>query len=163
MDSRKTERNAQEDDPSINLDKYVQYFLAAIVNKLARISTKTYNAEFGIGVGEWYVMALLASESDISATRICEVGGFDKAVVSRSVNSLAGKGYIVSKSVKNHNRKRLIRLTESGRELHNKIMDIALAREERLLEGLYPEDRAQLLRYLRIMNANASDISGDTG
>ena len=143
---------------AIDLDRYVPYLLAAVANRLARISVKQYGDAFGVGLNEWGCLALLAREADIPATRICEVGGFDKALVSRSLSSLEARGYVTSVPVAYHNRKRLLRLTDSGRALHDQIMAIALPREERLLGGLSPAEREAFIAMLQKVHSNAVEI-----
>jgi len=147
-----------EDGGSIVLDRYVQFFIGAISNKLLRISTKVYAEKFGVTLNDWRTMAMLAVESDITATRICEVIGFDKAAVSRSIRSLEERGYLTTRPVDTHNRARLVALTTGGRAVHDAIMEMALAREDRLLDGLTDPERLQLLKALRRMYQNAGTI-----
>jgi len=149
-----------EDAPgkAITLTNYVPFLLSKLHNTNARISTLQYSTQFGLGLSEWSCLGLLASESNISATRICEVGGFDRAIVSRSVNALIEKGYVTAKPVANHNRKRLLCMTPQGRQVHDQIMELALAREAKLLTGLDAKEREQLLHTLRTLLRNALDL-----
>lgn len=144
----------------IDLSDYVPYFLRATANKLSQASSAEYG-KFGIGLNEWSCLALLAREPHISASRISEVSGFDKAVISRSVNSLENKGLVVVELAPNHNRKKAICLSEAGRLAHDEIMAIALARQKILLTGISADERAQLLRFMRLMHANVLSMLSD--
>jgi DNA-binding MarR family transcriptional regulator len=149
-------------DGDLNLGDFVPYYVRVIANRLAQAASRTYSSKYGIGLTEWICLAVLAREQEISASRICEISGFDKGLISRSVNALEDKGFVQSKPVATHNRKRLIRFTPAGRELYLQIGELALRREEALLEGLSGQDRFALLGYLRIMQRNANNlVSGD--
>lgn len=148
---------------TLDLSGYVPFFVRAIANKLSRASTVRYNKEFGIGLGEWSCLALLALEPDIPATRIAEVSGFDKAAISRSLRILEDRGFVQTRGVANHNRKKLVRLTPEGNVLYRKIARIAAERENKLLEGLSEAERALLIRMLRAMDVNAAQIMATEG
>lgn len=153
--SREAELSQQN---TLNLQGYVPYFIRAIANKLAQAATRQYGERFGIGLNEWACLALLAREPEITAGRISEVGGYDKAVISRSISALVAKGYVSAEATTDHNRKRILRLTATGRKLHSKILALALARESKLLEGVSAADRKKLLATLRVLHANAQKL-----
>ena len=139
----------------LDLDDFVPFYIRAIANRLAQAASRLYSAKFGIGLTEWSCLAALAKEEEISASRICAISGFDKGLISRGLGALEAKGFIESRPVRDHNRKRLIRFTPAGRALYAEIRQLALVREERLLAGLSARDRSALLASLRIMHGNA--------
>ena len=145
----------------LELDDFVPYYVRAIANRLAQAASRLYQRKFGIGLTEWSCLSTLGKEEEISASRICEMSGYDKGLISRGLGSLEAKGFIESRPVEDHNRKRLIRFTSAGRALYDEIRELALIREQRLLEGLSPEGRAALLDSLRIMQRNATKLAAD--
>ena len=145
----------------LELDDFVPYYVRAIANRLAQAASRLYQRKFGIGLTEWSCLSTLAKEEEISASRICEMSGFDKGLISRGLGSLEAKGFIQTRPVEDHNRKRLIRFTPAGRLLYVEIRELALIREQRLLEGLSPEGRAALLDSLRIMQRNATNLAAE--
>jgi DNA-binding MarR family transcriptional regulator len=145
----------------LELDDFVPYYVRAIANRLAQAASRLYNRKFGIGLTEWSCLSTLAKEEEISASRICEMSGFDKGLISRGLGSLESKGLIQSRPVKDHNRKRLIRFTPAGRALYLEIRELALMREQRLLEGLSSPERAALLAALRVMQRNATRLAAE--
>ena len=159
MQSETQNGGAGADGTILDLDSYVPFYMRAIANRLGQAASRRYNDEFGIGLNEWSCLALLAMEEDVSATRISEVSGFDKAVISRSINSLESKGYVTTKGVEDHNRRRLIKLTPAGREVYSKIRRLALMRQERLLRGMSEKKRAVLLESLRLMHRYAASLA----
>jgi DNA-binding MarR family transcriptional regulator len=147
----------------LELDDFVPFYMRAIANRLAQAASRFYSEKFGIGLTEWSCLAALAKEKHISASRICEISGFDKGLISRGLGALEAKGYIESRPVPEHNRKRLIDLTPTGLALYREIRHFALDREERLLAGLSPQQRAQLIEMLRTMHRNAIGLVADNG
>ena len=147
--------------PVLELDDFVPYYVRVIANRLAQAASRLYQRKFGIGLTEWSCLSTLGKEEQISASRICEMSGFDKALVSRGLGSLEAKGFIQSRAVADHNRKRLIRFTPAGRTLYEEIRELALVREQRLLEGLSRPERSALLASLRIMQRNATALAAE--
>jgi DNA-binding MarR family transcriptional regulator len=155
------QRETGTDAAVLELDDFVPYYVRAIANRLAQAASRLYNRKFGIGLTEWSCLSTLAKEEEISASRICEMSGFDKGLISRGLSSLEAKGFIQSRPVKDHNRKRLIRFTPAGRALYLEVLELALIREERLLEGLSLQQRAALLTALRVMQGNATRLAAE--
>jgi DNA-binding MarR family transcriptional regulator len=94
------------------------------------------------------MMALLAAEPWVVASHICNSTGLDKAAASRSVRSLQELGLIDITPDRQDQRKQLIALTSKGVALHDRIVELAVAREQALLEGLSEAERKTLLRLL---------------
>lgn len=106
-------------------------------------------------------MALLAVEPWITAGRICEVIGLDKAGVSRSVRFLLDKGYVETRYRDNNNRRQFIALTCAGIDLHDQIARVASTREEQLLTGFSAEERALAVRLLTRMHENLPHVGDE--
>ncbi len=149
--SRRTDR---AEGPVLDLDHYVPFFLTAISNKWSRSSSRIYLRDFGVGVIDWRVMSMLAVEPDITAQRVCQVIGLDKGAVSRSLQALERQGLIAG----NAERRRKVALTLAGRALHDRIIQVALARERRLLADLTPAEIDVLTGLLRRIYARVPDL-----
>lgn len=147
--------------PVIDHDRYIPALLLFVANKLASGASNTYRRMFGVGVTEWRILSLLANEPGCSAQRISEFFDLDKALVSRTLQLLS-KAQIVSIKVDAY-RRRTISLTRKGLALHNKIIKVALAREQRLLTGFAPAEIDTLAGYLgrlliQVTTLNAHDF-----
>lgn len=136
----------------LDLQNYVPALLTFVSNKMSRSSGATYRRLFGIGVTEWRVMSQLALEPGASAQRICHVIGFDKALVSRSVQILLNQGYVTVEPDATDNRRFAITLTTQGLALHDRVIEVALERERQLLNGMSAQDRKTLIRLLQHMH-----------
>jgi len=143
----------------LDLDRYVPALLVFISNKLARGGSATYRRLFGIGVTEWRVLAMLAVEPNIPATRICQVIGFDKALVSRVVQGLAAQGLVTIAPNAEDSRRHTIALTQKGEWLHDQVIQVALERERLLLEDLTPDEVETLIRLLRRLHAKVDAVN----
>ncbi|MEI2735235.1 MAG: MarR family transcriptional regulator [Rhodoblastus sp.] len=146
--------DARSSPNALDLENYVPAFLTWIANKLSSSASLIYRRRFGIGIVEWRIMALLGVEPWITAGRICEVIGLDKAGVSRSVRFLLDKGLAETRYRDNNNRRQFIALTHAGIELHDRIAVVARAREEQLLTGFSDAERAAAVRLLARMHEN---------
>ncbi len=119
--------------PTLDLDRYVPAIITFIANKLSNSATAFYQRQFGVNVTEWRIMSLLAIEPGIPASRICQVIGFDKGPVSRTLAGLEKRGLVSIRTDPNDGRTHSISLTAKGRATHDKVIVAALERERRLL------------------------------
>ena len=144
----------------LDLARYVPALLIHTSNKMSTGANAIYRRTFGVGVTEWRVLALLAIEPNVPAQRICEMIGFDKAIVSRVVKSLQARGEVKVTPDGADNRRRRIALTAKGRQLHDRVIVFALERERRLLAG-FSAGEVQVLRgLLHRLHANLPLANG---
>jgi DNA-binding MarR family transcriptional regulator len=151
-------------DTQLNLSRYVPGLVTFLANKLATGASQCYRKHFGIGVVEWRMLSMLAVESDITANRICQAIGLDKSAVSRSLQTLEAAGRITSQLDPKDARRYTVRLTASGKELHDRVLKVALEREARLLSGLTPTEVDTLVDllgrlHLQVPNVNSYEPS----
>ena len=145
---------------TLDLDRYVPAFITFIANKLSNSATVFYQKNFGVNVTDWRIMSLLAIEPGIPAARICEVIGFDKGPVSRTLAALQKRGLVAIRADPNDGRSHSIALTARGRAMHDKVIVAALERERRLLSCLDQEERELLIDLLRRLHENLSAVTG---
>jgi DNA-binding MarR family transcriptional regulator len=143
----------------LDLTSYVPALLTFVSNKLTRSGSALYRRHFGVGITEWRILAMLAVEPSIPATRICQVIGFDKGPVSRSLAFMEGRGLVTIRPDEADTRRRLATLTPAGRALHDRIIVVALERERRLLSCLTAEQRSTLVEVLNLLHDNLADVN----
>lgn len=144
----------------LDLDHYIPFLLSAIANKWSRSSSHIYLAEFGVGVTEWRIMAMLALEPRVTAYRICQVIGLDKAATSRALRALEGRGLVASWQEEPQNHRKTVELTPAGEALHDRIIRRAHNREGILLADLSTDEVDVLAGMLRRMMRRVPDIMG---
>jgi DNA-binding MarR family transcriptional regulator len=167
MTSNKRARSARPttagEDPQaeqvLDLDRYVPALITFIANKLSRSATILYRKRFAVNVTEWRILALLAIEPEISAARICQVIGFDKGPVSRTLVAMEQRGLVAIKSDHEDARTYSISLTTKGVLTHDKVIAAALEREHRLLSCLSKPERETLISLLRRVHANLGAVT----
>ena len=101
---------------ALDLDHYVPAYLTFLAGKISSSASATYRPKFGVGITDWRIMALLATEPWISAGRVCDVIGLDKAAVSRSVREMKKLGIVDVRADEDQYRQ-LIALTRKGLSL----------------------------------------------
>lgn len=142
----------------VDLDRYVPAYLTWIANKLSRGASQYYLNAFGVGIETWRCLVLLAAEGSISAQHISRVIGMDKASVSRCFKGMQSQGLIVMQLDATDGRLRLAKLTRKGRELHDKILGVALERERAFLSVLSPAECDTLIDLLKRLHKNLPDV-----
>jgi DNA-binding MarR family transcriptional regulator len=147
---------------AINLDRYVPAYLIWIANKLSRGASQHYLNLFGVGAEVWRCMVLLAIHDTVSAQQISQIIGMDKASVSRCFKQMSAKKLITLELEPTDGRVRLARLTVHGRDIHDQILGIALARERELLAVLSSSEQDLLLNLLKRMHENLPQVEQAT-
>jgi DNA-binding MarR family transcriptional regulator len=147
---------------SINLERYVPAYLIWIANKLSRGSSQHYLNLFGVGAEVWRCMVLLAIHDTVSAQQISQIIGMDKASVSRCFKQMSTKKLITLELEPSDGRIRLARLTVHGRDIHDQILGIALAREKELLAVLSASEQETLIDLLKRMHENLPQVEQAT-
>ena len=144
---------------ALDLDNYVPAYLTFLAGKLSRSASAAYRPKFGVGITDWRIMALLATEPWISPGRICDVIGLNKAAVSRSVASMKSSGIV--EVIREDQSRQLIALTCKGLNLHNRIVKVSLERERNLLKNFSVFERKMLISFLWRMHAQVIDSEAD--
>ena len=143
----------------LDIEHYVPGLLTFLANKLSRGASAIYRREFHLGINDWRVMALLALEVQTVAGRIALLLGVDKSVVSRSLASLERRGLVSIDEPTATARARMVRLTDPGRALHDRMIEVALERERRLLACLSTEERQSLVNMLGRLHASLPEVN----
>jgi len=150
---------AADAEPSGDFGRSVSYLIGAISNILSIGGSRLYRRAYNIGLTEWRLMWVLAIAPPITAQRASQIMGLDKAAVSRAVAALERRGLVQIEPDPSDSRQRIIELSETGSELHGRIMIIAKERERRLLAPFTKEEVRTLAGLLRRMHANASNVN----
>lgn len=144
----------------LDLDRYIPFLLTATANKLSSGASRVYREKFNIGITDWRILAMLAVEPNITAARICNVIGLNKAATSRTLLNLRNRGYVQeSKSQSTDKRSTVIHLTESGKMIHDEIMKVALVREQKLLEAFSESEAEQLVEYFQRLHRQVEKVN----
>lgn len=146
----------------VDLERYVPAFLTWIANKLSRGASQHYLAVFDVGIETWRCLVLLAIHGSISAQQVSRVIGMDKASVSRCFKGMQANGLVSIGLDAGDGRLRIATLTKKGRELHDRILGVALERERAFLSVLKPAEIETLIGLLQRLHENLPEVEAAT-
>lgn len=145
--------------PVINHGRYIPALINFLGNKLSAGASSSYRREFGVGITEWRILSMLASEDACTAQQICQFFDLDKGLVSRTLKSLADNGSVTVSAAADGDNRRIVLLTRAGRALHDRIIELALDREKVLLDCLDPKEVDVLIDLLRRLLAQTPAVN----
>lgn len=154
--------SSRKNGPLLDLDRYVPALITFVANKLSNSATGVYQKRFGVTVTEWRILSQLAIEPGIPASRICQVIGFDKGPVSRNLGVMESRGLVAIRADPSDGRSHSIALTAKGRAVHDKVLQLALERERKLLSCLTKSERETLIGLLQRVHGNLGAVTGAT-
>ena len=144
-------------DP-LKLEEFLPYRLVVLASQVSRKLATRYEQAYDLTIPEWRVMATLGQFGTRTATAIAEHSQLDKIKVSRAVARLAAKGLIAKVPNDEDRRETHLALNEEGQRVYRRIVPEALAYQTALVDGLTPEERAQLDILIRKLNARAEFV-----
>jgi DNA-binding MarR family transcriptional regulator len=97
---------------------------------------------------EWIVLFCLTQQARLNAQQISEVTGRPKTSISGAIKQLQKKKLITRKADIADRRRRVLHLTDAGRNLYRAILGRFVAREADMLTSLNTGERALLIRLL---------------
>lgn len=129
--------------------------LHALANLSAATTSLRVERKFGLTLLEWRSLGQLGGYAPLSLKELAQRAGLDKSHASRTVSGLIDRGLVVSGRNDADGRGVMLRLTDKGDALYRSAFDDAVARNERLLAPLRPEQRVQLMDVLGVLTMAA--------
>ena len=100
---------------------YLPFRITLLAKLLDRCTTRLLQANSGLSVAEWRVLAQLALSSPASVRQLAEQAWVDRAEVSRAAASLERRGYVERRENGRDRRSPLLFCTEKGHELTRRV------------------------------------------
>ena len=138
----------------------IGYRIAFITNFMREPVLREMEREFGIIRPELTVLMCLSFTKDVHARDICEITEQPSNTVSRGVASLEKKGFITRSRDNVDTRRHVLNITTEGQKIHDQIMALFTATEERMLAHLDEDEQAQLLTLLDKLARNVERWRG---
>jgi DNA-binding MarR family transcriptional regulator len=142
---------SEPDHAVLELDRFLPYRLSVLSNRISQDIARLYAARFALSVTEWRVLAVLGRYPDLSAGEVAERTAMDKVAVSRAVATLIRDGRLKRRTHAGDRRRSVLALSVRGYRIYDEVAPLALAYEQRLLEGFPDDERAALNRLLTRM------------
>jgi len=146
---------------TLNLETTPTVLLVWAANRFNRSASRHYQDTFGISAMDWRMLVMLCKEPGVPVTAASPQVGYDKGAVSRSLARLTELGLARSEVQGTNARNRLWFLTDKGLALHNKILESALARQQKVLKGFTMDDVIALNAMLKKIMQNLEDIDDE--
>jgi DNA-binding MarR family transcriptional regulator len=132
-----------------------------LANHVSATLERMYSQRFGLSVVGWRVVAILGTQSPLSAKALAELTAMDQVSISRAVEQLANIK-LVSRRVDASDRRRVVlRLSKKGEEVYNQIVPVLYASENALVSGLSVDDAQALRRIMDILVARSAKLLND--
>lgn len=142
----------------LRLENFFPYRSVSLAERISTALSKIYVSRYGIAVGEWRVMATLGEFEQMQARDIGCHAKMDKVRVSRAVKQLREKGLLETRVLEDDHRGSLLRLSEAGKQLYQRIVPEALAWERELLAPLSSADREAMDRIFAQLDNRLAEL-----
>ena len=116
--------------------------------------------QFGLTEIEWRIMVNVGEYAPLSLNGLAELLLQDRGQLSRAVKGMVTRG-LIDRKRKPGGPEIEIALGPEGRELHRKMVDFVIYRDERLTEGVDDGDLETLRRLMDLMIGRAQDMMDD--
>jgi DNA-binding MarR family transcriptional regulator len=97
-----------------------------------------------------FILSTLRGDAMLNQNQIAILLGLDRTVVHRAIKSMAQEGLVSERKAKS-GRAIHIKLTPKGHKYRERLVKVRMAADDRVRQELTPEDRATLLRLLRLI------------
>ena len=130
------------------LDEFLPYRVNRLAQKMSQELAGRYQAQFGITIAEWRVLAHLSQHRNVSVREVHERVAMDKTKISRAAARLEKAG-LIEKGINETDRRLLeLRLTDKGRALFAQIVPLALDYQAGAMASLSAQERQQFVTLL---------------
>ena len=145
---------------TLKLDQFLPYRLSIASNAVSDAIATAYRTLFGLRIPEWRLVAVIAEDGAMSQQALCGRTRMDKVTVSRAAIALADRGLIAREANPDDQRSHLLTLTREGWALYEQVSPKALELEQRIFEGIDPEELARFSAMLDRIEAGAVALEG---
>ncbi len=144
----------------LRLEQYLPYRLNVVAFHSARALGRIYDAQFGIGIPEWRVVAQLGEFGKLTSRDIGELAQMHKTKVSRAVSELEKRGLVSRSENRQDRRESFVTLTGAGERIYLQIVPLALAFQARWTEGIAAEELKVFERVLSTLTERSRHLAG---
>jgi DNA-binding MarR family transcriptional regulator len=135
--------------PKLTLAEFLPYQLSITSNAVSDLIARAYRGRFALKIPEWRVMAVLGEIASATQRDLCAATAMDKVTVNRASKALEGRGLIGRAPNAADGRSHHLALTDTGRELYEQIVPLALSVEAELLSSEEARALEAMLEKLR--------------
>jgi DNA-binding MarR family transcriptional regulator len=126
-------------------DSVLAHIAAAYFSLGKRLERKT-----GCSATRGFILSTLRGGATLNQNQIATLLGFDRTVVHRAIKSLVREGLVSERKAKS-GRAIHVHLTPKGNRYRERLINARVAADENLRKHLSSEERATLLRLLKLI------------
>lgn len=142
----------------LTLAEFLPYQLSVTSNAVSDLIARAYRGRFALKVPEWRLMAVLGERESATQRQLCEATAMDKVTVNRASKALEDRGLIGRAPNAADGRSHHLALTDTGRELYDQIVPLALSVEAELEKILGSGEAEALENMLAQLRARVAEL-----
>jgi DNA-binding MarR family transcriptional regulator len=144
----------------VPLDERVSYRFSVIAKRLDQSLAAMHSKKLGISVNNWKILGVIACFGPLSATELGARTGLDPDKITRAVDTLVQRSYVIRRDDEADRRRVVLTLSAKGRRVHDKIEMVASAMEAEFLSVLTAEESRALQSSLTKLEQHSSMMFG---
>ncbi|AAK23195.1 transcriptional regulator, MarR family [Caulobacter vibrioides CB15] len=137
-------------DHALPLSSYLSYLLYQ-TEQHRRAMAADLLAKHGLSFAKWVAMISLRRFGDLSMTRLAKLSATDRTTLTRSIDGLIADGLVAREASARDRRIVVIRLTDAGRTLLDRIRGEIRPLNQEVCAQLTTEEQATMTLYLQKM------------
>ncbi len=139
------------DDPDFDVEDFLPYLLNQAAEASSLEFQRVYNDRYGMLRNEWRVLFHLGIYGRMTASDIGARAQMHKTKISRAVQRLAERRYLIRQRDETDRRVEHLELTPTGQKVYADLRNVARDYNDALVEGLADADVARLRSVLRAL------------
>ena len=132
----------------LDLENFFPFRTRLFYRQVSSAVTRVYETRYGLKPYEWRTMAIHGTDGEFTANEIVVKSSMDKVSVSRAINALKSRKWILSRANKHDGRSRMLRLSSAGKTAYEELVPLMLEVEEKLLAVYSKEEVTELRRLM---------------
>lgn len=142
----------------LKLAEFLPYQLSITSNAISDLIARAYRGRFALKIPEWRLMAVLGEISSATQRELVAATAMDKVTVNRASKALEDRALIGRAPNAADGRSHHLALTDTGRELYEQIVPLALSVEAELEKILGSGEAKALETMLAQLRARVAEL-----
>lgn len=142
----------------LELGERASYRFSILSTRQVGQMASVYLNKFGLTGNTWRVLSLIGYYGPMSASDVCRHGSLEADKVTRAVDILVRKKYVIRRRNREDRRKVVLSLSAAGRRVFDELERHRYAMERELLSVLSPDELDSLYSILDKIEARADEI-----
>ena len=141
--------------PERPLQNLLSFRLSQVQAKLNAQATKVLKTNGGLTLVQWRILVTMQMTGETTVGRIARETHFDKALISRTVQTLVAQGLALMRTDENDHRQHLLTMTMTGQQAFERAAPHMIARQNALTSAMSDEQLSTLFDALDLLEQAA--------